>query len=119
MLGERKHTVLLGLAFLFFLIVSTVENNLFFNIADNIFQNPLLAVAMFFIHNVLVVSLILLGMTFCINLVLTNFFKREKYGNIVLEHPRIFALVFAIIIIFLSVLRGGSLLGGIKIETFL
>jgi len=65
---------------------------------------------------VLVVSLILLGMTFYVNLVLSNFFKREKYGNIVLEHPRTFALIFAVIVVFLSILRGGSLLGGIKIE---
>ncbi len=116
MFGERKRTILLGLAFLFFLILSSVENTLFFNIVGDVFQNPLLAVAMFFIHNVLVVSLILLGMTFYVDLVLLNFFKREKYGNIVLEHPRTFALIFAVIVIFLSILRSGSLLGGIKIE---
>jgi len=41
---------------------------------------------MLFVHNVLVVSLILLGMTFYVNLVILNFFKREKYSHIVLEH---------------------------------
>jgi hypothetical protein len=55
-------------------------------------------------------------MTFYVNLVLSNFFRREKYGNIVLEHPRTFALIFTVIIIFLSILRGGSLLGGINLE---
>jgi len=34
----------------------------------------------------------------------------------VLEHPRTFALVFTIMILFLSILRGSSLLGGISVE---
>jgi hypothetical protein len=116
LLGERKRTVLLGLAFLFFLLLSSIENTLFFNIVGNIFQNALLAVAVFFMHNVLVVSLILLGMTFYVNLVVSNFFRREKYGYIVLEHPRTFALIFTVIVVLLSILRGGSLLGGISFE---
>ena len=62
------------------------------------------------------ISLILLGMTFYVNLVLSDFFKREKYAHIVLEHPRTFALVFTIMILFLSILRGSSLLGGINIK---
>jgi hypothetical protein len=56
-------------------------------------------------------------MTFYVNLVISNFFKREKYAHILLEHPRTFALVFTFIIVFLSILRGGSLLGGINIES--
>jgi hypothetical protein len=56
-------------------------------------------------------------MTFYVNLVLSNFFKREKHANVILEHPRIFALVFTSVIVFLSILRGGSLLGGINIES--
>jgi len=72
---------------------------------------------MLFIHNVLVISLILLGMTFYVNLVISNFFKRERYGQIVLEHPRTFAMVFTIMIIFLSILRGSNLLyGGVSVE---
>jgi hypothetical protein len=71
---------------------------------------------MLFVHNVLVVSLIILGMTFYVNLVILNFFKREKYAHIVLEHPRTFALVFAVVVIFLSILRGSSLFGGLSIE---
>jgi hypothetical protein len=72
---------------------------------------------MIFLHNVIAVSLTLVGMTFYVNLVVLNFFKREKYAYIVLEHPRIFAMVFAFIVIFLSILRGTNLFfGGISIE---
>lgn len=71
---------------------------------------------MLFIHNVLVISLILLGMSFYVNLVTLGFFKKEKYANIVLDHSRTFALVFTIMIIFLSILRGSSLMGGITVE---
>jgi hypothetical protein len=114
---ERKRTILLGSAFLIFLLVSYVENTFFFQILGGVLQNQLLAVFMFFVHNVLVVSLILLAMTFYVNLVLSNFFKREKHANVMLEHPGIFALVFTLMIVFLSILRGGSLLGGINIES--
>jgi hypothetical protein len=58
----------------------------------------------------------LLGMTFYVNLVISGFFKREKYSHIVLERPRTFAFVFTIMIVFLSILRGSSLLGGINVE---
>jgi hypothetical protein len=108
--------VMLGLAFLLFLTLSYFENTFFFQILKNILQNQLFAVAMLFIHNVLVISLILLGMTFYVNLVVSNFFKREKYSYIVLEHPRTFALVFTLMIVFLSILRGSSLLGGVDVE---
>jgi hypothetical protein len=117
MVDERKRTMLLGLAFLVFLAVSYVENIFFFRFLGDALENQLLAVFMFFIHNILVISLILLGMTFYVNLVTSNFFKREKYGNVILEHPRLFALVFTFIIVFLSILRGGSLLGGISVES--
>jgi len=57
-------------------------------------------------------------MTFYVNLVVLNFFKREKYAHIVLEHPQTFAILFTLIIIFLSILRGSTLLyGGINFET--
>jgi len=113
---ERKRTVFLGLAFLVLLVVSSVENMVFFNILSEIFSNQFLAVGMLFVHNVLVVSLILLGMTFYVNLVILDFFKREKYSHVVLDHPRTFAFVFTIMIVFLSILRGSSLLGGIDVE---
>ncbi|MDI6905283.1 MAG: hypothetical protein QMD13_07340 [Candidatus Bathyarchaeia archaeon] len=128
---ERKHTVFLGLAFLILLVLSPVENTVFFNILNDTFPNHLLAVrtlsipgilvnsfillGMFFINNVLFVSLILLGMTFYVNLVLIGFFKGE-YEYIVLEHPRIFAIVFTIVVLFLSILRTSNLIyGGISI----
>jgi hypothetical protein len=113
---ERKRTVLLGLAFLILLVLSSVENTVFFSILGEILSNQFLAVGMLFIHNVLAISLILLGMTFYVNLVFLDFFKREKHAHIVLEHPRTFALVFTIVIVFLSILRGSSLLGGISVE---
>jgi hypothetical protein len=72
---------------------------------------------MLFLHNVLVVSLILIGMTFYVNLVVLNFFKREKYADVVISHPRVFATVFACMIIFLSILRGATLInGGVALE---
>lgn len=55
-------------------------------------------------------------MSFYVNLVMLGFFKKEKYANIVLDHSRTFALVFTIMIIFLSILRGSSLMGGITVE---
>lgn len=112
----KKNTVFLGLAFAVFLLLSYVENTFFFSALSHILRNQFLAVTMLFTHNVLAVSLILLGMNFYVNLVALNFFRREKYGNIVIQHPRIFAIVFATVVIFLSILRGSSLLGGIKIE---
>jgi hypothetical protein len=117
MVDERKRTILLGLAFLFFLILSSLENLVFFQILGAVLQNLILSVVMLFIHNLLVISLILLGMTFYVSLVL-NFFRKDKYERVVLEHPRIFALVFTIMIVFLSILRGATLLnGGVALET--
>lgn len=116
--AARKRTVLLGLAFLLLLLLASFENTVFFTILRVVLQNHLLAVGMLFIHNVLVISLILLGMSFYVNLVVSNFFKREKYSHIALEHPRTFTLIFTLIIVFLSILRGGTLLyGGIILET--
>jgi len=109
--------VLLGLAFLALLGVSSVENTFFFNILGEVLSNHFLAIGMLFIHNILVVSLILLAMTFYVSLVVSGSFKREKYAHIVLEHPRTFAIVFTIIILFLSILRGSNLIyGGISVE---
>ena len=113
---ERKRTMLLGLAFLILLVLSSVENTIFFNTLGEILSNQFLTVGVFFINNVLVASLILLGMTFYVNLVL-NFFKKGKYEYVVIEHPRIFAIVFTIMILFLSILRTSNLIyGGISIE---
>jgi len=116
-LDAKKTTVLLGLAFILFLALSYVQNVLFFSILSDVLANQFLAVVMLFTNNVLVISLILLGMTFYVNLVISDFFRREKYADIVLEHPRSFAIVFTIMILFLSILRGSNLIyGGISIE---
>ena len=117
-LDAKKNTALLGLAFLVLLGLSYGENQFFFSILGDVLQNPLLAVGMLFMHNVLVVSLILIGMTFYVNLVVLNFFKREKHADVVISHPRTFAAVFACMIVFLSILRGATLInGGVTLET--
>jgi hypothetical protein len=118
LLDTKKRVILLGFAFLLLLLLSSFENSVFFRILGEVLQNQLLAIGMLFLHNILVVSLILVGMTFYVNLVVLNFFKKEKYAQIVLEHPRTFAIVFTFMIIFLSILRGSTLLyGGIRFET--
>ena len=111
-MNAKTTTVLLGLAFLAFLGLAYAENLFFFNILGEVLQNQFLAVGMLFMHNVLVVSLILIGMTFYVNLVVLNFFKREKHADVVVTHPRSFAGIFACIIVFLSILRGATLING-------
>ena len=116
-MDAKKNTALLGLAFVIFLGLSYAENRFFFSILGDVLQNQILAVVMLFTHNVLVVSLILLGMTFYVNLVVLNFFKREKYADVIITHPQTFALIFTCIIVFLSILRGATLIyGGINLE---
>ena len=116
-MNAKKRMVILGLAFLVLLLLSYLENRFFFSMIGNILQNQFLAVFMLFMNNILVVSLILLGMTFYVNLVVLNFFKREKYADVVITHPKTFALIFTFIIVFLSILRGATLIyGGINLE---
>jgi len=113
LLKERKRLMLLGLAFLILLIFSYFENVIFFKTLNTLFQNQLLTFFMVFIHNVTVVSLIILGMTFYVNLVVSGFFKGQEYEYVILEHPRTFAIVFTIMIIFVSILRGSTLIFGV------
>ena len=124
MIDARKRAALLGFAFLVLLLISSVENTVFFRTSSDVLKNlsdvqsQLLAIGVLFLHNIIVISLILLGMTFYVNLVVLDFFKREKYAHIVLEHSRTFAIVFTLMIIFLSILRGSTILyGGINVET--
>jgi hypothetical protein len=105
-LNEKNRVVLLGVTFLFFLMMSYVANTAFFNVFDALFQNQLLVFSMIFINNIIVASLILLGMTFYVDLVVLGFFKKEKYANVVLDHPRAFAGAFAFIVLFISIFRG-------------
>ena len=55
--------------------------------------------------------MILLGMTFYVGLVLT-FMPKRKIEYVVLQNPRIFAFVFTIMIILLSILRASMLVYG-------
>lgn len=116
-MDAKKNAALLGLAFVVLLGFSYTENSFFFSIIGDVLQNQFLSVVMLFLHNILAASLVLIGMTFYVNLVDLNFFKREKYGNVVISHPRIFAMVFACMIILLSILRGATLInGGVSLE---
>ncbi len=116
-MDAKKNAALLGLAFVVLLGFSYAENSFFFSIIGDVLQNQFLSVVMLFLHNILVASLVLIGMTFYVNLVDLNFFKREKYGDVVISHPRIFAVVFACMIILLSILRGATLInGGVSLE---
>ena len=110
-MNQKKKTVILGLVFLLLLVFAYVENTYFFSSVGDVFLNPPLAVLFVFVHNVLVVSLILLGMTFYVGLVL-NFMPQRKIEYVVLHNPRIFAFVFTLMIIFISILRAGTLVNG-------
>jgi hypothetical protein len=111
MTASKKRAVLLGVTLLVFLALAYVENRAFFEYSGSLFSKPLIAVIVVFIHNVLVVSLILLAMTFYVELVL-SFFKPSKYEYIVLQHPRVFALVFTCMIILLSIFRASTIVYG-------
>lgn len=118
MLGKKERLILLGLALLILLVVSYFENVIFFKVLSTLFQDYALAFLMVFVHNITVISLILLGMTFYANLVVLGFFKGQKYEYVVLEHPGTFAVVFTIMIVFVSILRGSTLVfGTINVET--
>jgi predicted membrane protein len=88
----KKRTAILGFVFILLLLPAYLENSSFFRISGDIFLNPLLAILFIFVHNVLVISLILLGMTFYVGLVLT-FMPKRKIEYVVLNNPRIFAIV--------------------------
>ncbi|MCW4001627.1 MAG: hypothetical protein NWE97_00345 [Candidatus Bathyarchaeota archaeon] len=117
MLEEKYRAVLLGVTFLGLLLLSYIANTALFNTFSALFQNQFLFFSVILLNNLIVVSLILLGMRFYVDLVVLGFFKREKYANVLLEHPRTFAVVFALVVIFLSILRGANLfLGKIIVE---
>jgi hypothetical protein len=109
--NHKKRTIILGLVFLLLLVFAYVENSSFFGSLGDVFSNPPLAVLFVFVHNVLVVSLILLGMSFYVGLVL-NFMPQRKIEYVVLHNPRIFAFVFTLMVIFISILRASMLVYG-------
>ena len=109
-------TALLGLAFLCCLLLAYIENTIFFNTLEKVFTNPLLSVGMVFIHNVLVISLILIGMSFYVQIVL-NFLPKREIEHVIINHPKIFALVFTGVILLISILRTCMLIyGAIEIQ---
>jgi len=110
-LNAAKRTAVLGLVFLLCLGLAYVENLSFFRYLASIFSNPAVAVAMVFVHNVLVVSLIVVGMAFYVDFVLT-FMPKRKYEYAVLQHPRLFAFIFTIMILIISIFRASTLLYG-------
>ncbi|MBT8171846.1 hypothetical protein KJN74_03125 [Candidatus Bathyarchaeota archaeon] len=110
-INPKTRTVILGIILLFLLIIAYSENNSFFGSVGNIFSNPLVAIFFIFVHNILVISLILLGMTFYVGLVV-NFMPNRKEEYVILHNPRIFAIFFTLIILFISILRASTLVYG-------
>jgi len=112
---KKKRTVILGFVFLFFLLLAYIENTSFFVYIRDSFTNPPLAVVLVFIHNVLAISLIILAMTFYVEIVLT-FMPKRRIEYIVLQNPTIFAVVFTVMILVISIFRASTLMrGGVEI----
>lgn len=109
--NQKKKTVVLGLVFVLLLFFAYTENSSFFGAVGDVFANPLVAILFVFIHNVLVVSLILLGMTFYVKLVI-NFMAEREEEHVIINNPRIFAFIFTLIVIFISILRASTLVYG-------
>jgi len=107
----KKRTIILGLVFLFFLALSYVENTSFFVYIQDSFTNPPVAVVLVFIHNVLAISLIILAMAFYVEIVLT-FMPKRKIEYVVLQNPQVFAVVFTVMILLISILRASTLVRG-------
>jgi len=118
MVEGKKKTVMLGIVFLFFLLLAYVENTSFFTYVQNSFtEAPLLAVALLFIHNVLAISLIILAMSFYVEMVYA-FMPKRKIEYVILDNPRIFAFVFTAVILLVSILRASTLVRGqVEIST--
>lgn len=114
-LESKEKTFALGIAFALFLIISYFENRLFLENVRGFFVSPAFTVVMFFIHNAIAVSLIIIGMSFYVKVV-KNFLPKRRIEYIVLNHPHIFALVFTAIILISSVFRVSVIMGGKAID---
>jgi len=108
-LTEKVKVVLLGLIFLVCLTLAYFENILFFDSVNDVFATFWIAVPVVFLHNVFAVSLIMLGMTFYVKFVLT-FLPKKRFEYVVLQHPRLFASIFTLVILAVSILRANALL---------
>lgn len=109
-MDEKRKTITLGLAFSSILILSYFENKLFLDNIRSFFVSPAFTIGMLFIHNVIAVSLIILGMSFYV-MVVKTFLPKRRIEYIVLNHPRFFALVFTGIILISSVFRVWAIMG--------
>lgn len=87
-MNPARRTVMLDFAFLFFLALSYIENVGFFSYIKDISMNHPLAVTLVYIHNVLAISLIVLGMALYIEFV-SAFLPEKKIERVVLRHPRV------------------------------
>jgi hypothetical protein len=103
-MNNRSKTIILGCVFVFLLASAYFENTLFLRYIKDIFTNPPFAVFMIFINNIIAVSLIIIGMSFYAEFV-PAFLPKRKVDYIVLDHPRIFAVIFTIIILVISIMR--------------
>lgn len=110
--SSRKKAIIYGLAFLAFLAFAYGVNVAFYNSLREIFANPVFAVLMVFVHNVLAVSLIIVGMAFYVEYVVSALSKRRKIELVVLEHPKTFAVTFTILVLLMSILRASTMLYG-------
>jgi len=108
----RKKAIILGFLFLIFLVFVYNVNAIFFGSMKEIFAHPVVAVLMVFVHNVLAVSLIIVGMTFYVEYVVSALAGRRKIELVVLEHPKTFAVVFTVVVLFMSILRASTMLYG-------
>jgi len=111
-LGSRKKAIILGVVFLLFLAFAYGVNVTFYSSLKDIFANPIVAVVMVFIHNVLAVSVIIVGMTFYVEYVVSALAERRKIELVVVKHPRPFAVVFTVLVLFMSILRASTMLYG-------
>jgi len=91
------------------LALAYFENILFFNSLDIVFATLWITVPVVFLHNVFAVSLIMLGMAFYVRFVLA-FLPQKRFEYVVLQHPRLFAFIFTIVILAVSILRANTLL---------
>lgn len=117
-MNEKIETSLLGIVFLLFLLLGYIENSIIFKLASQIIiSNEVLGSLILFLHNVIVVSIIIIGMSFYIKVV--NFLPRRKFEYMVLEHPNFFSLFFAIIFFSLSIIRTINILKVNLVDIFL
>ena len=87
------------------------ENTLFLSYVQDIFANSPLDITIVFLHNVIVISLIIIGMSFYVELV-HIFLPKRDFEYAVLNHPRLFAIIFTAIILTVSILRASTVLHG-------